>query len=100
MKVSIVTRDGKAYGYSFYCPGCKFSHVFTTKKLEIHDPEWYFNGDVNNPTFNPSLLLNSTRGPEQKKLTCHLFVANGQIQYLNDCTHDLAGQTIEMEDRE
>lgn len=27
---------------------------------------------------------------------CHSFVTNGKIQFLNDCTHDLKGQTIEL----
>ena len=29
---------------------------------------------------------------------CHTFVTDGRIQYLGDCTHALAGQTVDMID--
>ncbi|MCZ4340562.1 hypothetical protein O4H52_03015 [Sphingomonadaceae bacterium G21617-S1] len=27
---------------------------------------------------------------------CHSFVRNGQIEFLSDCTHALAGQTVPL----
>ena len=27
---------------------------------------------------------------------CHSFVTDGKIQFLSDCTHGLAGQTVEL----
>ncbi len=27
---------------------------------------------------------------------CHSFVRDGRIEFLGDCTHKLAGQTIEL----
>jgi hypothetical protein len=27
---------------------------------------------------------------------CHSFVTDGRIQFLNDCTHPLAGQTVDI----
>ena len=27
---------------------------------------------------------------------CHSFVTDGKIQFLGDCTHELAGQTVEL----
>lgn len=29
---------------------------------------------------------------------CHSFVENGMIRYLDDCTHSLVGQTVELPD--
>ena len=29
---------------------------------------------------------------------CHSFVTDGRIQFLGDCTHDLAGHTVELPD--
>jgi hypothetical protein len=29
---------------------------------------------------------------------CHLFITDGKIEYLADCTHELAGKTVEMEE--
>jgi len=79
-------KAGTGIRYHFMCPGCK----------EIHGcqvPGWTFNGDINKPTFNPSLLV--TYGKEDKR-RCHSFIKGGQIQFLNDCTHELAGKTVEI----
>ena len=27
---------------------------------------------------------------------CHSFITDGRIQYLGDCTHPLAGQTLDL----
>lgn len=96
----------------FYCAGCKQHHGVTES--------WQFNGDFEKPTFNPSILVRSTAMTEKgladyeawceagyprhgesfesKPTVCHSFVKDGKIQYLNDCTHDLAGKTIELEE--
>jgi hypothetical protein len=29
---------------------------------------------------------------------CHFFVRDGQIQFLEDCHHNLKGKTVPMED--
>jgi hypothetical protein len=31
---------------------------------------------------------------------CHSFVTDGKIQFLGDCTHALAGQTVELPEQE
>ena len=31
---------------------------------------------------------------------CHSFVTDGRIQFLGDCTHKLAGQTVDLPDWE
>lgn len=99
-KVSKISRDGTVYGYVFYCPGCKFSHSFHTEKKNEDGAIWEFNGNVDNPTFSPSLLARYPWGKEQKQMVCHSFVRNGKIEFLGDCTHKLAGQTVEMQDEE
>lgn len=47
------------------------------------------------PTFRPSVLVNGGR-PNKTMPTCHSFVTDGMIKFLNDCTHDLAGQTVAL----
>lgn len=77
-------------------------------------PHWEFNGNFDMPTLSPSILSTSNRWTppvtnanmaqwkeapwEQKQVphVCHSFVTDGRIQYLNDCTHSLAGQTIDL----
>lgn len=97
----------------FFCPGCNARHAIVI-------PGWSWNGDVDRPTFTPSLLSRSghylyggntpgncycdfaERHPEAAKgctfkcLRCHLYVTDGRIQFLNDCSHALAGQTVDM----
>lgn len=88
----------------FWCPGCDQAHG-------PHVPEWGFNGDFDKPTFTPSLLVYSHKtlindelegdaltAPENITETprCHSFVTDGQIQFLDDCTHSLRGQTVKL----
>lgn len=88
----------------FYCQGCKEYHV-------IND-SWSFNGDFDNPTISPSILVTGTIHPtddevkrilsgeyvQPKDYVCHSFIENGKIRYLSDCTHGLANQTVELTD--
>lgn len=66
----------------FHCPGCGCAHAV--------DDSWAYNGDPVRPTFSPSILAwtETTR--------CHSLVRDGQIQFLPDCTHALAGRTVPL----
>lgn len=76
-------------GWMFFCPGCRCGHRVTT-------PPWTFNGDLVSPTIRNSVLVNAGKAcPTQP--VCHSFVTDGQIQFLNDCTHELAGQTVPLQ---
>ena len=89
-------------GHLFHCPGCE--------KLHRVGPGWSFNHDYERPTFEPSVLVQGVqdlsdedhervmRGEpvEPRPLVCHSFVRDGQIQFLSDCTHELAGQTVAL----
>lgn len=79
-------------GYLFDCPGCKMPHVVY---VTTHDrPSWTFNGDLDRPTFSPSVSVQWEEREESR--VCHSFVRDGKIQFLGDCTHSLAGQTVEL----
>lgn len=96
------TRDaGPEFGkqYFFWCPGCKQAHVFHVGGNAKIRPQWNFDGNMESPTFTPSLRMFYTN-PETKKeiTTCHLILTAGQIQFQGDCQHDLKGKTIPMED--
>jgi len=108
-KVSrIANQDGEHLGFTFYCPGCRGWHMYYTqpwvKNVETGaaGPVWTFNGDLENPTFGPSLLIYEGRHPngDLGHPRCHLFVRAGKIQYCGDCGHDLAGQIVDMIDVE
>lgn len=113
--LSPILREGEDTRLSFWCPGCNTSH-------HIHHgrglgPRWGWNGDVNKPTFTPSILVrmghyayseprdtcwctyNQAHPEKLSPFTCqicHSFVIDGRIQFLGDCTHALAGQTVDL----
>lgn len=55
------------------------------------DRGWSWNGDEEKPTVTPSILLTKHNGYRN-----HLYIREGKIQYLSDCTHAMAGQTVDM----
>lgn len=61
-----------------------------------HYPVWGWNGDRYNPTFSPSILTRLPWGEDRQEIRNHVFVKNGIIQYLSDCTHELAGKSVEL----
>lgn len=87
-------------GYVFWCPGCEEHHMYFTahSPLRTQGPNWTFNGDMDRPTFTPSLLNAWTHGESNEPRRCHLFITNGRIIYCGDCTHALAGRTVDMVD--
>ena len=57
-------------------------------------PSWTWNKSTKSPTLSPSLLTDTE--DKSGKIRCHSFVRNGQIQFLNDCTHEFAGTTMPL----
>lgn len=93
-------------GFTFWCLGCEEEHQINTGK-----DRWEFNGDLEKPTFTPSYLTwldpnpeadpkFDTKGKYRNGFRCHSYITDGKIQYLEDCTHKLAGQTVEMKEGE
>lgn len=102
-------------GYMFWCPGCEETHHVRTDGPQA---VWSFNGNVEAPTFTPSVLMRSghfltdhrpgskcwctyaQEHPERpvhfKCRQCHSFVTDGQIQFLGDCSHGMAGTTVDI----
>lgn len=84
MKATIHTFHGH---HIFDCPGCKEDHA-----IPIETGKWTFNGDFVKPTYSPSVLVYANK-PEKR---CHSFIRDGKIQFLDDCYHDLKGQTVDL----
>lgn len=80
-------------GYLVWCPGCKKAHIVAVEKPLGNGARWSFNGDLEHPTFSPSLLVKSSRAVVPNKI-CHSFIRNGEWQFLGDCTHSLSGKTV------
>lgn len=95
-------------GLMFWCPGCDGAHAVRTG--EGGGPRWGYNGDPDKPTFTPSILVRgfdrlsddeharvmAGEDVEPRPTVCHSFVTDGRIQFLGDCTHALAGQTVDL----
>ena len=97
-KVELMGGENEYAGdvyYMFDCPGCGLSHMPRTGG-QPGRPLWTFNGDVERPTFEPSILVRRTYGADKTQQVCHSFVRDGKIQFLGDCTHELAGQTVDL----
>lgn len=80
---------------------------------------WHFDGNLEAPTLSPSILMRqghfcheppvpgncacdfTERFPEEDPwewpcCRCHSFVKAGKIQFLADCSHELAGKTVDL----
>ena len=106
MARAVLADDGRLL---FWCPGCNEHHG-----VPVDGPRgWVWNGSTVRPTLSPSILVrftlagpdrvpsNQYHGPypcETAEGVCHSFVREGMIEYLGDCTHALAGQTVELPD--
>jgi len=91
VKLNIDEETGRKYHptqYAYFCRGCGYEHVFELKSTGGHHE---FNGDLNNPTVSPSLVQGWVGSKR-----CHSFIRDGKIQYLDDCEHELRGQTVEL----
>lgn len=65
---------------------------------------WQWNGDTENPTVSPSILVTYPANPDaieefkewRLERRCHSFIRNGKFEFCSDCSHSLAGQTVEI----
>ena len=83
----VLGRVGEKKEYVIFCEACGHGHIL--------DERWTFNGNFESPTFSPSLLVRKENILDNDSV-CHSFITDGKIQYLNDCTHELAGKTVEL----
>ena len=112
--------QGRFYGIRITCPGCGHLHTLPTpwtpdgyerSPYVANKPQWEFNGDFDRPTFAPSILSRTGHyigdgkpgncyctapDPDFTCGVCHSFVRDGRIQFLADCTHALASQTVDL----
>ena len=101
-------RRGETKSYFlFWCPGCGCGHLYWCGPGFEHSQKWDFNGNVDKPTFTPSLrtYVRITKEIDDKlvdtgeqKTLCHLNLTDGQLQYCEDNPHKMNNQTIPMQD--
>jgi hypothetical protein len=103
-ELSKILRSGSGNRLLFRCPGCETVHQI--QYGEGTGPRWLWNGNVEKPTFNPSVLVRWNEPNDDPALfddesrdipkICHSFVRDGQFHFLDDCTHGLAGKIVDI----
>lgn len=88
----VVDKDEKVVGYTLWCPGCKEVHCVYTNYAG--HPQWTFDGNLDHPTFSPSLLVYEVPGYSPR---CHSFIKAGVMEFLADSTHPLANQKVPLQ---
>lgn len=92
----------------FWCPGCERidadgerqagAHMLPVNCTVSDRASWTWDGNLEAPTLSPSILSrnNYYTGPDTppREFVCHSFLKNGMFEFLGDCTHALAGQTV------
>lgn len=88
-------------GYSHWCPACEEMHNFYVDKPTRAGAGWSFDGNVERPTFNPSMRISFPAcdwgdGEHSPAQCCHYFLHAGMLQFCGDSTHALAGKTVPL----
>jgi hypothetical protein len=115
MSSAAVIKEVEGGLLRFWCPGCNESHTIGVGAGS--GPRWGYNGNPEKPTFTPSVFVKTGHFvPDRAKdgcwctyykehpdetqdyhcRQCHSFVNDGQIQFLSDCSHELANQTVPL----
>jgi len=53
---------------------------------------WTWNGDTEKPTIRPSVLTTN------HLFRCHSWINDGKVQFLFDCSHELANTTVDLKE--
>lgn len=99
-----VNDHGHEYkALAFVCPGCERTPLFGgLHQLPVEGdangkPVWNWDGNLEAPTLNPSILTKMGPYVDGKSTgICHSFLRNGVFEFLADCTHQFKGQHIPM----
>jgi hypothetical protein len=102
---------------AFWCPGCDQAHQIAVRRdvANMEGPAWFWDGNPDAPTFSPSILVRTGHftdkhqkdqcwcncddpDPGFRCSQCHSYVTQGRILFLADCSHALAGQTVDLPD--
>jgi hypothetical protein len=88
----------------FFCPGCQGPHapriahgretVLSVEQTQQRAGLWAWNGSLDAPTLTPSIKVTST--DDDVVNVCHSFLTDGQMHFLDDCSHAYRGQVVPL----
>lgn len=111
-QISKFLRSVEGGRLAYWCQGCEETHHVIVEG--DRQPKWGYNGNPDRPTFSPSVLYQQDMWvppvtmqnieqwranpweQHQERRVCHTFITDGMVQFLGDCTHKLAGQTLPL----
>lgn len=84
-------KPNEATHVQLHCPG-----IFPYRIIPVGGNGWQWNQDTERPTLAPSIRTSAEFGEKRESKVCHSYVTDGKIQFLGDCTHEFAGQTLDL----
>lgn len=81
-QVSKVLRRATT-AYFHWCPACDKMHRIPDR--------WAFNGNLDRPTFTPSLRHTNGQG-----WCCHYRLTDGVLNFCADCSHAMSGKSVPL----
>lgn len=87
--LAILQDDGAWKHLLWHCAGCGIMHAVPV--VGLSGPVWHWNGSLDAPTLAPSVMNKGRLG-----VTCHIFMRAGVVEFLSDCSHDKAGQSLQL----
>lgn len=91
-KIRIVKYTNTMILHEHYCPACEHIHQIAVNQPFKNGAQWVFNGDMENPTFSPSIAVAAS----MPDVRCHYFIKDGRIEYCGDCYHDYKNKIIDL----
>lgn len=104
LRMTMAASGYTARGIVHWCPACKEVHQFAIDTPNSTGAKWQWNGNVEAPTFTPSMLIRwgkyapHIRLPYEDSGICHYTLTAGVINYCSDSTHVMAGKSIQLPD--
>jgi hypothetical protein len=91
-EVSKILRSLDGHRVGYWCEGCDELHV-----IRFVNGLHTWDGNIVRPTFSPSVFYEQ-KGADGREHVCHTFIRDGLVQFLDECTHHLAGLTLPLPD--
>jgi hypothetical protein len=85
----------------FFCPGCREFHSIHTDKVNQDGVKHILTGTLERPTITPMISrqiekFNVSKHAHNYDHRCNSFITDGNIRFLENCTHAFAGKVIEL----
>lgn len=105
-KTALIKTKLRAYTklsgvFYFWCPGCSEHHSVHTDKVDLNGAMHLVTGTPDAPTVSSMISrtiepFNKSKHANNREYICNSFIIDGKIRFLENCTHPLAGKTVDL----